>query len=1312
MNVHADQDLFAIQPFVLPCKIGRTGLKLMALIDTDSSVNVLIDTHTAHQICEREGIEPLPLSRPKMTQDWNGNQTETIARAIYARLSINGHYEDLCPLAIASLGRHQVIIGRGWLKRHGALIDTARDELIFRSGHCQHPGATAEPSPKPKAEVATPLPSPTTILQRKKHHLPADSVTRVVTKAVTEAIGSPARAPREPPKDTKPTTGTSLLNLSTGSLNVPPAPKKPQIRQIGAAAYRRLARDKNAECFSITLKEVNELLGIYNAEVSPGSAAAEPQDEYEYLRRTVPKEYHDLIDVFSKRKADQLPQHRKYDHKIVLEGELKPGYCPLYRMSREELMAVKEYLEENLQKGFIVASSSPFASPILFVKKKDGSLRFCVDYRKLNALTRKDRYPLPLIDETLAQLSQARIMTKLDIRHAFNRIRMSSEQDEDLTTFRTRFGSYKYRVMPFGLTGGPATFQHYINDMLFDYLDVFCTAYMDDILIYSQNQAEHTLHVRKVLQRLKEAGLQADVKKCEFNVKETRFLGMIVGVKGIRMDPAKIAAITQWGTPACLTDVQAFLGFCNFYRRFIRNFSRIAKPLIQLTKKDEAFAWSEACEESFQEMKRAVTRAPTLAHFDRSKKAYVESDSSDFVSSGVLSQIGDDKLLHPVAFFSKKLVAAECNYDIYDKELLAIIRCFEEWRPELEGTELPIEVLSDHRSLEYFMSTKKLTRRQARWAEFLAGFNFVINYRPGKKNDKADALTRRTGDLPFGESDDRQQQQHQLVLTKERLHADVVKDLQIAPVTEVTNPLHAPDTVETPEPANPLGQQVAEGQAEDEFCQKVIRMLNVGQRRSREVSLPHCEVVDGLLYFRKRLVVPEDDDLRLSLLREVHETPAGGHYGVGKMIGLLKRQYWFPRMHRVLKRYIQNCHTCRRANYSREAYNGILNPLPVPERAWKDISMDYVVGLPTSKGKNAILVVMFRLTKMRHFIPCVADEEGTSAEETAAMLLRHLWKHHGLCSTAVSDRGPQFVAEVWKHLCRLLRIEARLSTAFHPETDGQTENANKDMERYLRSFINYLQDDWIDWLPMAEFSANNTESSAIKTSPFFANCGFHPRMSFDFEPDLPADPIRPRELIQREKAETMANKMKEIGEFLREEMTLAQAEMEEQAHHYRTPAPRYEVGDKVWLSTANIRTQRPSKKLDHKQIGPYEILRKLGPTSYELKLPESMRIHPVFHSSLLRLDPDDPLPNQVIPPPPPIEVEGEEEWEVQEILDSRWYYGRLQYRVKWTGYETDDSWYNADGFANSQELTAAFHNRYPNKPKPRQQGLRTGERRR
>jgi hypothetical protein len=337
--------------------------------------------------------------------------------------------------------------------------------------------------------------------------------------------------------------------------------------------------------------------------------------------------------------------------------------------------------------------------------------------------------------------------TKIDIISAFNNIRIKEGQ-EYLTAFRTRFGLYESLVMPFGLTGAPATFQRFINDTLREHLDVFCTAYLDDILIYSRTREEHLSHVRKVLTALRRAGLFAKIQKCEFFKDETTFLGVIVGRHGIRMDPKKVQTIRDWKTPTCLTDVQAFIGFGNFYRRFVRDFSKIIAPMVNLTRKDVKFQWDLRCEESFNRLKEAFTSAPVLAPFDWEKEIILETDASDYVSAGVLSQYGDDGILRPVAFFSKKHSTTECNYEIYDKELLAIVRCFEEWRPELEGTSSPIKVITDHRNLEYFTTTKLLNRRQARWSEFLSRFNFTITYRPGKQGTKPDALTRRSEDLP------------------------------------------------------------------------------------------------------------------------------------------------------------------------------------------------------------------------------------------------------------------------------------------------------------------------------------------------------------------------------------------------------------------------------------------------------------------------------------------------------------------------------------------------------------------------------------
>lgn len=297
--------------------------------------------------------------------------------------------------------------------------------------------------------------------------------------------------------------------------------------------------------------------------------------------------------------------------------------------------------------------------------------------------------------------------------------------EEWKTAFRTWYGHYEYTVMPFGLTNAPATFQHFVNDCLKEYLDQFCTVYLDDILIYSDTLEEHKVQVKKILQTLNNNGVLLKPEKCEFHCQKTTYLGLVISPEGISMDTKKMSAVMDWTCPKHFKDLQAFLGFANFYRRFIRNFSKLAAPLTVLSKKEPGtkehipFVWTTAHQFAFDTLKTAFTSAPVLMHFNPEKSIIVETDASDYVSAGVLSQKDDQGILHPVAFFSKKHSPAECNYEIYDKELLAIIRSFEEWRPDLEGAAFPIAVISDHKNLEYFMTTKNLNRRQARWAEYL-----------------------------------------------------------------------------------------------------------------------------------------------------------------------------------------------------------------------------------------------------------------------------------------------------------------------------------------------------------------------------------------------------------------------------------------------------------------------------------------------------------------------------------------------------------------------------------------------------------------
>jgi hypothetical protein len=339
-------------------------------------------------------------------------------------------------------------------------------------------------------------------------------------------------------------------------------------------------------------------------------------------------------------------------------------------------------LDENLSKGFICTSSSPTATPILFVKKGDSLLRLVINCTGINEGTIKNRYPLPLLQDTLMNLSKAKWFTKLDIHGAYNLIRIA-EGEEWKTTFRTHYGLFKSFVMPFGLTNALAIFQNYIYDVLAPYLDRFCTAYLDDTLIYSHNIEEHQQHVRLVLDAFTKLGLHLKPEKCEFHRQEVKYLGLITSPEGIKMDPEKIRAVQDWEPPSDLKDVRVFLGFANFYRCFVRNYSRIVQPLTFLTCKGVPFAWSTEQQMAFDTLKATFTSAPVLAHFDPDWDVIVETDTSDYVSTSVLSQYDDDNVLHPMAYYSKKHSPVECNYEIYDKELMAIVRAFEEWHPEL-----------------------------------------------------------------------------------------------------------------------------------------------------------------------------------------------------------------------------------------------------------------------------------------------------------------------------------------------------------------------------------------------------------------------------------------------------------------------------------------------------------------------------------------------------------------------------------------------------------------------------------------------------
>ncbi len=443
-------------------------------------------------------------------------------------------------------------------------------------------------------------------------------------------------------------------------------------------------------------------------------------------------------------------------------------------MSSHKLQKIKKYLEENLKKKFITFSKALFALLILFVEKKDDSLRFCIDYWKLNALIKRNHYSILLINEVLAWIQDSKYLTQLNIIAAFNKLRMSSES-ENLTTFVTFFNVYKYRVMLFKLINESTFFQHYINDVLFECLHKFCQTYLNDILIYSKILKKHRTHVKEVLNKLREVDLQIDIDKCEFKIQKTSFLELLIFINDLRMNSRKVNVIRSWKVSQLLTHVQIFIDFCNFYQRFIKNFLKIIQLMIKLTRKDHLFEWTEICQMIFEELKQQMMTALVLKHFNSIRKAILKTNFLNYVNNEVLSQYDDEDILHSVIFYSKNMILAECNYEIYDKELLIIIRCLKHWCFKLKCTNISIKIFINHLNLKYFMIIKELTQRQAKWAEKLSEYNFKIIYQLKKQNLKVDVLIRMSNVKSVEANNDWKLYQHQMLLSKDKFELQSIE---------------------------------------------------------------------------------------------------------------------------------------------------------------------------------------------------------------------------------------------------------------------------------------------------------------------------------------------------------------------------------------------------------------------------------------------------------------------------------------------------------------------------------------------------------
>jgi hypothetical protein len=946
-----------------------------------------------------------------------------------------------------------------------------------------------------------------------------------------------------------------------------------------------------------------------------------------------------LLRKYQHLSPDQLPSVAERPELPVVHAiPLVPGAQPpaprMYRLSPRERAELERQIAAMLAADMIQPSSSPFGAPMLFVPKKDGSLRGVIDYRALNRITVKDKYPLPRIDDLIDQLGGATVFSSLDLAQGYHQLAIAAE-DRPKTAFKTHKGLYEYKVLPMGLSNAPATFQRAMNHIFAPFLGKFVLVYLDDILVFSKTAEDHLVHLDAVLAQMDKYKLYTKLPKCTFNATEVKFLGHIVGRNSVKPDPQKVQAVQDWAEPRDVSQLRSFLGLTNYFSKFIDHYARRALPLTALLKKGVPFHLGPAAQAAFAELKTQLASAPVLAIADPSKPYQVVADASKHDLGGILLQDG-----HPVAYESRKLKPAEQNYATHERETLAVIHCLRAWRCYLQGAEF--EAHTDHKPLLLLDSQPMLSARQARWVEFLTQFNFQWRYVKGEANP-ADHLTRVPQHVPPA------------VLSAVATRSQAKKS---AVGGEGARPVLLPDLPQLPAAVIPAPSR----EHNAAFYEQVRQAVQADAWFQHAANVKKLTQVDGLWFRGDQLVIPHDATLRRQLIVEHHGPVYSGHFGTRKTAQSLLRHVWWPRLEANVQAFIKNCDACQRHKASTQKPAGLLQSLPIPSKKWESVGMDFIVGLPcTEAGHDAIMVVIDRLSKLTHLIPTVTD---ATAPDVAELFVNHVVKLHGMPDQVVSDRDPKFTSVFWSTVCEIWGVKKAMSSAYHPQTDGQTERVNRVLEEYLRCYIGPSQTDWDRYLPMAEFAINDSYQVSTGRTPFYMTYGCHPSL-----PTRLAEPSQDNPAGKQfaERVHAAVNKAKQM-------LQSAQQKQADQANKHRRDV-EFDVGDMVLLSTANIVIKTPGKqKLLPRFIGPYEILQKVGRAAYKLKLPQEMsKVHPVFHVSLLKPYCTDGV--STVEPPAPLyhADDGVPIWEVEEILahrEQKLRAGKVKrsYLIKWKGF--------------------------------------------
>ena len=884
------------------------------------------------------------------------------------------------------------------------------------------------------------------------------------------------------------------------------------------------------------------------------------------------KYIYEFEDVFTDKLPNKLPSPDAPRHRIVLEDEKMSINGRMFRLPSRYWSQMRDFIDEHVAAGRIRLSSSHIASGTWMIPKDDPTdmPRVVHDYRALNAKTIKDHTPLTRQDDIIELLAKAKIRGKIDLICAYYQILMETA-DIHKTAFKTPFGTYEWLVMPQGLCNAVATFQRYMNWVLRKYVGRFCAVYIDDIAIWSDSVEEHEEHVRLILEALREAGICASKKKSVLFADEIHFLGHTISSRGIEPHHVKINKILASRTPRSASDIKEFNGLVNYVGQFIPGLSDWSTILSSLTKKNVPFKWESVHEEAIRNIKRLAKNHPICKPIDHDSPLPVMlvADASNRAIGGYYGQGEDYKTMTPAGFHSRALNPAEKNYPTHDKEMLAIVDCLKKFEPQLTGTKF--DILTDHAPLTHWKTQKDLSARQIRWNEVLSRFDAKIRHIPGITNSAADALSR----YPYVQSSD---------------------DLSVCAISIV-------------EFDSTILNDVKNSYKDDRLFGPVIK---------NPERYPLFQFEEGLIFFEGRLCIPTNDRASREKLLRTHHDHAGNHHAIDKTRKSIIIDYYWPGVQRDVESYVKSCPSCARNKSSTQAPAGFLHPMPIPKDRFAEMALDFVGSLVPSKGYDMILVMTDRLTDYVKFEP---THSTATAADIADLVYRSWYRQFGLPKAMTSDRDKLFTSGFWKELHKRIRVDLRMSTSFHPETDGSSERSNKTMIEALRHYVNLRQSDWVDHLIHVEAAMNNSVNATTGKSPTEMVYGTPLRLF-----PSPRDLAKPN--IDIPAVSDYIQRIQDNIAFARDRHVEAKTKQTTYANQKRRAEPDYKIGDKVYLETKNLRLRIKKKgrsaKFYPRYVGPFEISKTEPATSnYTLKLPPEFRIHPKVHARRLKLAHDN-----------------------------------------------------------------------------------------